>query len=353
MDYMHLVCIGVVKKLIRLWLTGKVPIRLPYHKVSQLSSALVQCKAFITNDFARKPRPVQDVGRWKATECRQFLLYTGPVVLQSVLDKVKYVHFLNLHVAMTILLNKDMCDNSELVSYANKLLVSFVLKFASLYDKKFISHNVHGLIHLAVDVSQFGVLDNVSAFRFENYLQKVKKLVRKGEKPLQQLVKRYYEIAELNQNKSPKGNHEESFTQNHVKGPVLNGLSFPQYCKYTSNTSTYSNRSPNNVCLLKNGLVVEIHNFAFSPIEKEMFVVCKKYCIIGDVYQNPLPSSCLNIFYIKPYKSRLHSKSVNTLFLTFPVSQISLKYLKLPFKSGFAVVPISHSMERTTNNILL
>lgn len=78
MDYMHLVCIGVVKKLIRLWLTGKVPIRLPYHKVSQLSSALVQCKSFITNDFARKPRPVQDVGRWKATEFRQFLLYTGP-----------------------------------------------------------------------------------------------------------------------------------------------------------------------------------------------------------------------------------------------------------------------------------
>lgn len=75
---------------------------------------------------------------------------------------------------MTILLNKHICNNRELVSYAHKLFVSFVLNFASLYDKKFISHNVHGLIHLAVDLSQCGVLDSVSAFRFKNYLQKVR-----------------------------------------------------------------------------------------------------------------------------------------------------------------------------------
>lgn len=55
------------------------------------------------------------------------------------------------------------------------------------------SHNVHIIQHLADDVIKFGSLNNFSAFPFENYMQSIKKKLRTGVKPLQQLIRRYAE----------------------------------------------------------------------------------------------------------------------------------------------------------------
>lgn len=57
-----------------------------------------------------------------------------------------------------------------------------------------VSYNIHNLIHLTADAEIFGVLNNFSAFQFENYLQQLKKLIRKASHPLQQLCRRYQEI---------------------------------------------------------------------------------------------------------------------------------------------------------------
>ncbi|KAL0147026.1 hypothetical protein M9458_057550, partial [Cirrhinus mrigala] len=48
---------------------------------------------------AQQPWSLAFPDRWKATEFRQFLLYTGPVVLCSVLRESSYHHFLTLTVA--------------------------------------------------------------------------------------------------------------------------------------------------------------------------------------------------------------------------------------------------------------
>lgn len=56
-----------------------------------------------------------------------------------------------------------------------------------------VSYNVHSLIHLADDVDKFGALDSFSAFKFENYLQKVKKMVKSSALPLPQIIRRVYE----------------------------------------------------------------------------------------------------------------------------------------------------------------
>ena len=59
------------------------------------------------SEFARQPRSLQELDRWKATEFRQFLLYTGPVVLKGIVSKELFQHFLTLNVAMTILLQES------------------------------------------------------------------------------------------------------------------------------------------------------------------------------------------------------------------------------------------------------
>ena len=46
-----------------------------------------------------------------------------------------------------------------------------------IYGRSQFVYNVHGLIHLASDAKQFGTLNNISCFPFENFLQKLKKLI--------------------------------------------------------------------------------------------------------------------------------------------------------------------------------
>jgi len=81
---MHSVCLGVVKKNILLWLgilkNSPLLVRLPCQSVKLISNRLMHLKSNITRDFARVPRGLNEVLRWKATEFRTFILYTGPVV---------------------------------------------------------------------------------------------------------------------------------------------------------------------------------------------------------------------------------------------------------------------------------
>jgi len=111
LDYMHLICLGVMKKLIILWThKGSLNVRLPSRKTQKITSSLLKLKKYITCDFSRKPREVEAIHRWKATEMRQFLLYTGPLVLKDVLSHECYVHFHSLSIAITIILSPDKQD---------------------------------------------------------------------------------------------------------------------------------------------------------------------------------------------------------------------------------------------------
>lgn len=127
-------------------------------------------------------------------------MYTAPVILNPFLSSEVYHHFLTLHVAITIL-----CSSKLLIhlNYARQLLLKhFVICFKIIYGPQYVSYNVHGLIHLANDVELHGPLDSFSSFQFENYMQQIKKRVRKDNKPLEQIIRRHTEIEKLEQQKS-------------------------------------------------------------------------------------------------------------------------------------------------------
>lgn len=131
---------------------------------------------------------------------------------------------------MVILLSTNM---NEYVNYARSLLQYFVEHFEILYGRHLVSHNVHGLLHIADDYEQFGPLDNISAFPFENFMKNIKKKLRKQELPLQQLVKRFHE--EFNQTEQYKISQKNIpskhpyFKKEHTNGPLLTNLTGPQY----------------------------------------------------------------------------------------------------------------------------
>ena len=79
------------------------------------------------------------------------------------------------------------------LQYAHMLLQAVVYHFGDIYGKDARVYNVHSLVHLAHDVKQYGCLDHNSVFPYENHLQKLKKLVRKPERPLAQILCRLSE----------------------------------------------------------------------------------------------------------------------------------------------------------------
>ena len=73
------------------------------------------------NKFARQPRPLELLDRWKTTEFKQFLLYPGPVVLKNILTESKYKHFF-LSIVHVYSLESDSAQRNEYIDYAQSLL---------------------------------------------------------------------------------------------------------------------------------------------------------------------------------------------------------------------------------------
>lgn len=83
-DYMHAVCLGVMRKLLITWIGGNLNIRFRAQSVHSLSESLKFLREFVPYEINRKPRSISELSRWKATELRTFLLYLGPAILKKV-----------------------------------------------------------------------------------------------------------------------------------------------------------------------------------------------------------------------------------------------------------------------------
>jgi hypothetical protein len=172
LDYMHLTCLGTMKKLMSAWVKGRFErTKLSKEVVENLSANLIAIAKFIPCDFPRKTRTLNDLPHMKATEYRLHMNYVAPVIF-NVLNTQLYNHFMLFHVAMKLLVNEENCV--LYAQYAETLLKKFVKDAIKLYGPKFISYNIHNLINLPDDVINYGPLDNFSSFPFEKKLQKMK-----------------------------------------------------------------------------------------------------------------------------------------------------------------------------------
>jgi len=70
LDYMHLVCLGVVKKLLLLWMKGPLRVRIRSTNTNLISQRLIALRSSIPKEFSRKPRSLSEIKYWKATEFR-------------------------------------------------------------------------------------------------------------------------------------------------------------------------------------------------------------------------------------------------------------------------------------------
>ena len=104
LDCMHLVCLGVMHRLIHLWLRGPHTCRLSQNLLSGISDRLILIQSFISKKISTKPRALNEYKMWKATELR---LCTGPVVLKGLLSPDMYSSYLDLSIAIHLLLSES------------------------------------------------------------------------------------------------------------------------------------------------------------------------------------------------------------------------------------------------------
>ena len=209
LDYMHLVCLGVMRRILHFLKNGPRQCKLSSGQFSRKSENLLALRGKMPSEFARQPRSLNELERWKATEFRQFLLYTGPIVLKGVVSNKLYRHFLALSIAVSIMLDGNADRRNSCLDYAQQLMQFFVKNCIAIYGETFAVYNVHALLHLHEDVRHFQCsLNELSCFKFENFLQKLKKLVRSGQNPIVQVAKRLGELSSSN----PKSVVKQSFT---------------------------------------------------------------------------------------------------------------------------------------------
>ena len=193
-DFMHQSCLGVMRKLLNIWMRGKgrlLGARMSAAHIQSINERLISYKNSITDEFQRKPRSLSEIDRWKATEFRQFLLYTGKMALEGILRQDLFDHFMALSVATCILVSPTLA--SKYNEYATELMEYFVEQGRVLYGAEFLVYNVHSMVHLPGAAEEFGDINSCAAFPFENYLQSLKKLVRSGRRPIVQVAKRLSE----------------------------------------------------------------------------------------------------------------------------------------------------------------
>ena len=248
LDFMHLVCLGVVRKMLYALIKGPLRVRLASQQVKKINQKLEQIKSLIPNEFARKCRTLDALKHFKATEFRLFVLYVGPFALQNEIRTDLFKHFLLLHTGIFILATKSASQKTP-NDIAQKLLVQFVTECRKLYGAEFLSYNVHSLIHLAGDCLNFGSLDDFSCFPFENHLQFFRRRLRSRRCHAQQIVNRITEQEEV------------ELTCSSVRDS--NGyVERSNYDKYRYNGYLLSRLSGNNCFLLNSNKVVIITSLA-------------------------------------------------------------------------------------------
>jgi hypothetical protein len=333
LDPMHLLYLGVMRRLLLLWLRGPLTVRLSSPTVQELSASLLMLGPHIPRDFCRRPRSLTEIDRWKATEFRLFLLYCGPVVLRKTLREPLYNHFMLLFVASTILTSKRLCLQYH--GYAGDLLKLFVKGMTELYGRDHIVYNIHGLIHLASDVERFGNLENFSSFPFENKLKNIKKLVRKPHIPLQQVALRLGEHEHFIPELVKTDERPYIFCHEHNKGHVPETLrGVKQFRKLSRNGVILSSDERDSCVELMDKSVVVIQNIL--EVDKKALIVYKRFKKTVPFFNYPLSSTSLGIYNVA---------ELQTTHAVTDFENITQKFMLLPFALGqgsYVAIPILH-----------
>ena len=151
---------------------------------------------------------------------------------------------------------------------------------------------MHSLVHVCDDVRRFGALDEFSAFPFENTLGRMKRMLRNGNKPLQQICRRLSEQGMAAYAFNKPTSFSPTLSRPHCNGPCL-GIEGVQYARVEYGAFTYSIDGCDSYASLDTGKLVIIDNIIDSNTDG-IIVVGRSFCKCESFYSYPCASdNCL------------------------------------------------------------
>lgn len=330
LEPMHLVDLGTVRRFLNFLMSkGKVTARLSGASILLLNNIIDNVSPYLPTEFVRKVRSLKFFAKWKATECRQLLLYIGPVVFRSILDTNIYKCFLLLHCSIFIMCNKKFIE--LFLDDAEIFLQHFVSYSAKIFGDKFVSYNIHSLLHLAHEVRHHGPVPSFSAYSFENKLGQIKKLVKSTNRPLQQICKRLLEHQNIE--KSCGKSMARGLLQEHHRGPTANLNNVQsQFHVYESENFILKDRKPDNCVRLRNGHHALIRNILLCD-NNDVKIVVQTFQSYGDLYSYPIESCKLEVHEVWDLLEHIE---------VYMLSDVCYKCVFLPNQTRNVVFPLLH-----------
>ena len=301
LDYMHLVLLGVVRRLLKSWLGLTAEKKKNFARLHRSNVSVMNCRQqkfgkSVPLEFQRKPRSFSFAALFKATELRMFLCYASPAVLLRIFKTAKiYQHFMLLVTAMRILLSPAQPNAS--VMFARKCLVSFVECAPDIYGSSIHVYNVHNLVHIADDYDRYGSLDRISSFPFESFLYYLKSYVKRPGKELEQVVKRLYE----EHNFLPVTRDEQNLKlkRQHVNGPLgkyRDSDDVIQYSELVHKGRVFRLNSTNNVVFWNNKFCKVVN---ILQVKSKIVLLLRVFKRCKDVFNYPCSSTCIGISFVE------------------------------------------------------
>lgn len=165
-------------------------------------------------------------------------------------------------------------------------------------------------------------------------MQSIKNKVRGRNKPFEQIGRRIEEIMLFESDYPTEKLQNHTFPKlfsPHNAGPVLPGC-IRQYRGAILPLFRITNKTPDNCCGTANGAIIQVENIAFSDYLQVPVVIGREFVNKYDFYNVPIESSRVGVFKIKQLSN----------LKMWPLSQINVKYVQLPYKNYYIASSILH-----------
>lgn len=165
-DRMHAVDAGVIKKLLTLFFhVSHSNDRFSLNgRINDINSRLLMIKP--PKFIHRIPRTTNDLIHWKVSELKSFYYYYSIAVFEGIMSIEYFNHYLLLVISMFIL-SADKISHL-MIDVAEDLLRRFVREFSELYGIRYLSIDVHLLLHMSYAVRQTGPLWAHTCYEYED-----------------------------------------------------------------------------------------------------------------------------------------------------------------------------------------
>lgn len=266
-------------------------------------------KPYIPSDFVRKPRHLEELDFFKASELRTFAIYLGPQLYEEAITNIRVKeNFMLFFVSYRLLMEKDDEVRNANLELAQDLLNRYVESFAKVYGPGYVSYNIHNALHMPLFVKYLGPLDRFSSYGPENYYQLLRHWIRKPSDYFTQIYNRWYQ----------------------TRGVPIKKTGMAS--RFGSKTMKANQKD--SCVLMRNDEVYVITKKTI--VSNQIRLVAKKYQIKNSLFMWPVDSKDLDIYSV----SELSTEEFNIEY-----DNIKQKLFRIPTDhecTTFAVIPVLH-----------